>query len=118
MIISFSEQLTAFLLLVAVLLAPINSFAHDVTSGAAQDACVCLLLSAECGTDERGDQPLHFPANNADEHCDNEDCCPDTAEPPVISTLRVNILVRQFSHPLINGLLPEVYLAIFVPPEN
>lgn len=116
MVISLRKQLMNFLL-IAALLAPLNTFAHEVTSEAAQDTCVCLLL-AKCETDESGKRQGHFPGNNAADHCDNKDCCPDAAEPPLFCALRVNISESQLFHPLTSGRFPEVYLAIFVPPEN
>ncbi|KAF0215399.1 MAG: hypothetical protein FD174_4138 [Geobacteraceae bacterium] len=115
---SLRKQLTVMLLLVAVLLAPLNSFAHDATSGASKDTCACQLLLPDCGTDESGDQPDHYPGNNTGDCCDSEECCPDAAEPPIFCDLRVNISGRQLFHPNINCHIPEVYLAIFVPPEN
>jgi hypothetical protein len=118
MSMSLRKQLTALLLIVAVLLVPINSFAHDVTSGASNDTYACQLFLTECGADERGEPSDHFPGNNADECCDNEECCPDGAEPPIFCALRVNISEKQLSQPLTNGRFPEVYLAIFVPPES
>ena len=118
MVIFIRKQLTAFLLLFAVLLAPINSFAHNVTSGAAQDTCAQQFVSTGCGTDDSEKQSDHCPGNNAADHCDSMDCCPDAAEPPFLCVLRVSIPERQLSLSLNNGHLPEVYLAIFVPPES
>jgi hypothetical protein len=118
MTISLRKQLTAFLLLLAMFLAPLNSFAHDVTSGASEDTCACELLPTECDTDELGDQSDHFPCNSANDCSDSEDCCPDAAEPAFFCNLRLNISVNQLSHSNTHAHIPEVYLAIFVPPEN
>lgn len=118
MVIFIRKQLTAFLLFFVVLVVPINSFALDVTSRAAQDTCAWQFVSTGCSTDDSEKQSDHCPGNNAAGHCDSIDCCPDAAEPPILCVLRVSIAERQLYHSLNNSLLPEVYLAIFVPPES
>jgi len=110
------NNLTVLLLLLAVLLAPLNSFAHEVTTGAAKVPCVCHLT--DCSTDENGSQPDHYPGSNGADCCDCEGCCPDATEPPISCALRINISARQHFHPYANGHFPRVYLTIFVPPEN
>ena len=108
-------HLMVFLLLVTVLLAPFNSFAHDVTSGAA-DTCACHLMPADCATEE--DQPEGSPGDTGPECCDCEDHCQETAEPPVIGNLSLNLPEKQLFPSSADGRAPEVYLAIVVPPQN
>ena len=115
---SFCKQLTAFLLLVAVLLVPINSFAHDETSGALKDTCACKLLLADCGEDERGGQPDHYPDNGSDDCCDSDNGCPDTADSPILCDVKVYFSVKQLFNSNTNSPPPKVFLAIVVPPEN
>jgi hypothetical protein len=117
MIMSLRIKLTALLLLVTVFLVPLNSFAHTMTSGVVDSPpCACQL--ADCHPDERGGQPENYPDSNGDDCCDCEGCCPDATEPPVSYNLRINISTYQHFHPYANGLFLEVYLTIFVPPEN
>lgn len=116
--VSFCKQLTALLLLVAVLLVPINSFAHDVTSGAFKDTCACQLLPADCGTDERDAQPDHYPDNGADDCCDSDKGCPDTADSPILCDVKVIFSVKQLFDSTTKSYPPKVFLAIVVPPEN
>ncbi len=118
MTMTLRKYLTVLLLLVAVLLIPLNSFAHEVTSGAATGPSVCCLLLTDCSTDERGEQPDHYPGNNADDCCDCVECCPDATEPAFFCGLRSNISAKQHFHPYTNGHSPEVILAIFVPPQS
>ena len=113
---SIHNNLTVLLLLVAVLLAPLNSFAHEVTTGAAKVPCVCHLT--DCSTDENGSQPDHYPGSNGADCCDTEDCCPDATEPPDFCNLTKYTSVKQIFQPSTNGHFPRVYLTIFVPPEN
>jgi hypothetical protein len=108
-------QLMIVLLLVTVLLAPFNSCAHDATSGAS-DLCACHQLPADCGAG--GDQPDGSPDNDGPTCCDCEDHCQQTAEPAIFGTSRLNIPGKQLYPPTTRGLAPEVYLAIFVPPQN
>jgi hypothetical protein len=110
------KYLTVLLLLAAVLLAPLNAFAHDVTSGAAQDACVCHLLDHT--SDETDGQADHNPDSQGEDCCDCEGCCPDATEPSIFSGLNVNISSSQLFHPPANRFFPKVYLTIFVPPES
>jgi hypothetical protein len=116
--ISIRKQLTAILLLVAVLWAPLNSLDHDATSEASKETCACLLWLTDCGSDRSVDQSDHFPGSSADDCSDSEECSPDAAEPAFFCNLRLNNSEKQLSHPNTHGHIPEVYLAIFVPPEN
>jgi hypothetical protein len=115
---SLRKKLTVFLLLFALLLMPFNTFAHDVTSAASKDTCACELLPTECDTGETSDLSDHFPGNSGDDCSDSEECCPDAAEPAFFCNLRLNISVNQLSQSNTHAHIPEVYLAIFVPPEN
>jgi len=67
---------------------------------------------------ERGAQPDHQPANNADDCCDCEETSADAAEPQLACDMKVNISARQLSHSNTTDQIPTVYLTIFVPPEN
>ncbi|MDD2733686.1 MAG: hypothetical protein PHF56_07065 [Desulfuromonadaceae bacterium] len=115
---SVRKQLMAYLLLVVVLLLPINSFAHDMTSGASKDKCACQLMLPDVSTDGSGDPSNKYPVNNPDDCCDSEECCPDAADPPIFSVVGVNISGKHLFHPHTNAYIPVVYLAIFVPPES
>ncbi|MGA7828222.1 MAG: hypothetical protein WCA04_11210 [Geobacteraceae bacterium] len=115
---SLRRQLSVFLLLVAVLLVPIKSFAHDAASGALKDACACQLLLADCCEDERGGQPDHYPDKSTNDCCDSDNGCPDTADSPILCDVKVNFSVRQLFDSTTNSSPPKVFLAIFVPPEN
>lgn len=116
MIMTLRTQLTAVLLLVAVFLAPLNSFAAEGIP-AIQSACDCHLLPADCGT-ERGDLPDHKPANTTDDCCDCEEAAADAGELQLVRDMKVNISARQLSRPKTTGHTPTVYLTIFVPPES
>jgi hypothetical protein len=106
------------LLLVAALLGPLSSTAHDSTSGAAEQSCTCDLLPSDCGDDTNNNWPDHCPGSNSDDHCDGEGCSPDATEPPNYYDLRVTIFLQQHFHTYTNGHIPEVYFAIFVPPQS
>ena len=109
------KQLAVFLLLVAVLLAPLSSFAHDVTSGAT-DTCACHLMPDDCSAEEGG-QSDGCPDADGQERCDCEDHCKQAAELSFHGNLTLYIPDRQVFHPVTQVLMPEVYLAIFVPPH-
>ena len=115
MFMSLGKQLTVVLLLVVVLLVPL--IAHDLTSGASKNTCACQLLLTDCSTDQRQDQSDPFPANT-DHRCDCQEGGTDTAEPPVAYDMTGGFSSREAFQPSINGHIPDVYLAIFVPPEN
>jgi hypothetical protein len=117
MTISLRKQLMAFFLLVAVLLAPFNSFAQDVTSGA-KDTCACHLMPADCGAADEGGLQDGCPGDSGQQCCDCEDHGPEAAELPTPCKLSLNIPEGQLFHPITIGLIPEVYLAIFVPPQS
>jgi hypothetical protein len=116
--ISICKQLTAILLLVAVLWAPLNSLAHDATSEASKETCDCLLWLTDCGSDRSGEESDQYPGNDAGKSCNSEESFTDAAEPAFFCNLRLNISVNQLSCANTHGHIPEVYLAIFVPPEN
>jgi hypothetical protein len=115
---SLRKYLPVLLLLVAVLQAPLNSFAHNLTSGAALNSCSCELLTTACCADEKSELPDHFPGNGNGDCCDCDECCPDASEPPISCTLRVTFSAKQHFHQYADGHVPEVYLAIFVPPQS
>jgi hypothetical protein len=112
------KQLTVLLLLLSVLLAPVNSYAHDVRSGASKDTCACEILTMAFNIDELGDQSDHFPDNSTNDRSDSKECCPDYAEPELFCNLSLHFAVNQLSHSNTHWHIPEVYLAIFIPPEN
>jgi hypothetical protein len=115
MTFTLRKQLAAFLLLVAVLLAPLTSFAHDAASGAA-DTCACNMMPDDCGADE-GDQSDGCPDTNGQKCCDCEDHCKQAAELSSLGDLNLYIPNKPIFRPITLVLIPEVYLAIFVPPQ-
>jgi len=115
MTFSLRKQLAAFLLLVAVLLAPLSSFAHDVASGAA-DTCACNLMPDDCGADA-GDPADDCPDTDGQKCCDCEDHCKQAAELSSLGDLSLYIPDKPIFRPITQVLIPEVYLAIFVPPQ-
>lgn len=77
-----------------------------------EDVCACHLLQDGCdhGSNEGGD--------STGDCCDHEDCCHDPAEPPFIHVMIAGTaLLKRFSL-YSTQIPPEVYLAIFVPPES
>jgi len=114
MTFSLRKQLAAFLLLVAVLLAPLSSFAHDVASGAA-DTCACHLTSSDCGASE-GDAN-GCPGDAGQGCCDCEDHCKQAAELWFPGNLSLCSTDKQLFPPVTQFLIAAVYLAIFVPPQ-
>jgi hypothetical protein len=115
----FSRNLLkAIFLLVVVLLAPVNSFAHETTSWASKDESACNLLSMDRSAEEPESQPVDSSGTPVDDCCDGAECCPDAGETPVLSAVRANFAGRPFIHPNSDRQIPEVYLAIFVPPEK
>jgi hypothetical protein len=115
MTFSLRKQLAVFLLLVAVLLAPLSSFAHDVASGAT-DTCACHLMPDDCGADA-GDPADGCPDADGQERCDCEDHCTQAAELSPLGDLSLYLADKPIFHPITLVLIPEVYLAIFVPPQ-
>jgi hypothetical protein len=118
MTVSLRKHLISFLLVVAVLLAPLKSFSHHLEYGAAKDTCACQSTLTDCGSDERGDRPIHDHGNDASDCCDGEGCCQEAAEPPFSCGLSGNVFQMQGFQLAIARKIPDVYLAIFVPPEN
>ncbi len=106
------------LLLVALLLLPLNAFAHDLKSEAGQKPAVCQMAPTDGFSDLPQDRSDHCPDNTADNSCESEECCPDSTEPPPCSGLRVNISATELFHPGRYVHIPEVYLTIFVPPQS
>jgi len=113
---TLQKYLTVFLLLAAVLLVPLNTFAHDVKSEATKSSCACHL--ADHNSEERSDPSDHYPGSNGGDCCDCDGCCPEATEPSSFCGLRVTFSVKQLFHPPANSFSPKVYLTIFVPPES
>jgi len=109
------KLLASFLLLVAVLLAPLSSFAHEVALGAT-DTCACHLMPEDCGAEE-GDQSDGCPDTNGQKCCDCEDHCKQAAELSTPGELSLYFADKPIFRPITLVLIPEVYLAIFVPPQ-
>jgi hypothetical protein len=118
MTVTRCRQLTAIILLVVTLLAPLNSIAHDYASGAVQDTCFCQLLSGNLGGVSNEGQPENNPCNNSGDCCDHEEFCPDVMELPCSSEVKRVGSQKKLFHRHIDTFTPEVYLAIFVPPES
>lgn len=112
------KQLMAFMLVVAVLLVPLHSVAHDVTSAAAPGNCSCQMVAADANVDNSGQQPDQCPGNNAGDCCDSEECGQEATEPPFACDVKVNSSVKQLFSTDSHNHIPTVYLAIFVPPER
>lgn len=112
------KQLTAVLIVVAVLLVPLHSVAHDVKSGTVQDLCVCQLLPADCSADQPGEQSDHSPGNNSGDCCDSEDCNPEASGPPAACKAVVYSSEKPLFYSDSSSHILPVYLAIFVPPES
>jgi len=117
MMLSFCRQLAAIILLVAVLLAPLNSIAHDLNSGAMKEACACQMLQDDCTHDGNG-QPDDCPCAGSGDCCDHEECCHDSLEQSHDSGFNIYPPPMKLFHPEPARSFPEVYLAIFVPPES
>ncbi len=113
------QQLTALLLLVMVLLAPLISIAHDLKSGEMKAECACHLLHDDCRHDSDSNGfPNDCPYDGLGDCCDHEDCWEDALEPPCASGLTIYSDPSQVFQPYPARTLPKVYLAIFVPPES
>ena len=117
MTVSFYRQLTAIILLVTVLFAPLASIAHDYKSGAMKEACVSQMLQDDCPLDDKGESD-DCPCESSDDCCDHEECCHDIMEQAHASRLNIHQSPIKLFHldPAIT--FPKVYLAIFVPPES
>jgi len=105
------KRLMPFLLVVAILLVPLHSVAHYITSGTAQGTCVCAA-------DDSGQQSDQYPCDNSSDCCDSEECDQDATEPPIASVVEVNSSVNQMFSTDSHSHIPTVYLAIFVPPQR
>lgn len=112
------KQLIAFLIVVAVLLVPLHSVAHDLKSGTLQDLCVCHLLPADGSADRPGELSDHSPGNNSGDCCDSEDCNPEASGPPAACKTVVQPSGKQLFYSDSSYHIHPVYLAIFVPPES
>ena len=103
-------------LFVAMLLVPLNAFAHEVKSGTVLEGCACHLLDHAPG--ERDGQSEQNPDSHGEDCCGCEECCPDVTDPSVFSGLKVTLSVNPHVRPHPESFYPVVYLTIFVPPEN
>lgn len=112
------KRLMTFLLVVAVILVPFHSLAHDVTPVAAQGACACQMVTAGFSTDGSSQQSDQCPGNNDDDYCNSEECGQEATEPPFACDLKVNSSVKQLLSTDSHNQIPTVYLSIFVPPER
>jgi hypothetical protein len=117
MMISFFRQLTVILLLVTVLCAPFTSIAHDLKSGAMTAESTGQVLQ-NIGTHDGTGLPVDCPCDGSGDCCDHEECCEDALEPPCASELVIYPDLMQVFQPYSARALPEVYLAIFIPPES
>lgn len=109
------RQLTALLLLAAVLILPIESVALDLVP--AQESCVCHVLPVDlpAGDSEEGPQGQHD--GSAGDCCDSEEHRHDVAE-TCASCLQPTISANLRFYPNTSNYLPKVYLSIFVPPQS
>lgn len=118
MLLFIHKRFMVFFLVVAVLLVPFNSVAHDMASGTTHDSCTSLLMTIDCSVDNSGQQPDQFPFDNSGDCCDSEECGHEATEPPVTGDMSVNPSVKQLFSTYSHSHIPTVYLAIFVPPES
>lgn len=112
----FSRQLAAILLLVAVFLVPLTSAAHSLDTVMIEDTCVCHLLQDDSGHENSGNHG-EMPCDSTDDCCD-EDCCHNVAEPPFMHAMIIGASIVKKFYQYSVQIPPEVYLAIFVPPES
>lgn len=117
-ITSICRELTALLLLLAVLMLPLNSVARDLSPSATKDSCACQSLFNEPAADANQEQTAPCPGSNTGDCCDSQERGSDAAAAPLLGASRTTISDRQLFHPSAAGFTPEVYLAIVVPPES
>jgi hypothetical protein len=117
MMVSFCKQLTAIILLMTVLFAPLTSIAHDLKSGVMKEACACQMLQDDCPHDGRG-QSDECPCDGSGDCCAYEECCHDSLEQAHASGLNIHPSPIKLFHSDPARTFPKVYLAIFVPPES
>lgn len=116
MMSSLCRQLAVVILLVALFLAPLTSAAHSLETGMMEDTCACHLLQDDRGH-ESNDSHDGIPCDSTDGCCD-EECCHDSAEPPFMDAVNIGAPIPNRFCPYTTQIPPEVYLAIFVPPEG
>ena len=112
------KQLIALVIVVAVLLVPLHSVAHDVKTGAVQDFCACQLLPNDSSSGGPEEQTDHSPGNNNGDCCDSEDCNQEASEPPAACKSAILFSEKQLFYSDSSRHILSVYLAIFVPPER
>lgn len=117
MTLTFCRQLTAIILMVTVLFAPLTSIAHDLKSGVMKKTCVCQMLQDDCPYDGNG-QSEDCPCDDSGDCCDHEKCCHDSMEQAHVSGLNIHPSPIHVFHLETARTFPKVYLAIFVPPES
>lgn len=118
MTFSPARQLTAILLLVVVLLAPLNSIAHVLNPSAMVDRCVLQLQSSGCNGESNDEFPENHPENHAKDCCDHEECFPDDLVSTGSFEIEKYVIKNKLFCPNTAKPLPEVYLPLFVPPES
>ena len=114
-ITSICRELTALLLLLAVLMLPLDAVARDLSPTAAKDSCACQSLFNEPAADANKE---HCPGSNTGDCCDSQERGSDAAAAPLLGASWTTISDRQLFHSSAAGFTPEVYLAIVVPPES
>lgn len=117
MMVSFCKQLIAIFLLVTVFFAPLTSNAHDLKSGGPKEACACQMLQKDSPHDGKGESD-HCPSGGSGDCCDHEECCHDSMEQVHDSGLNIHPSPMQVFLLEPARTFPQVYLAIFVPPES
>lgn len=115
MMISLLKPLRFLFLLVLLALMPVTSIVHAIEAGTCGDTCVSqqLLHGSHHGDHDRDGTP-----SDTQDHCCDDDCCHDSLEPPLQATTINHPAVPTGFRPYVLHSPPEVYLAIFVPPER
>ena len=111
------RRLSALLLLVTVLILPLDSLAHNLTSGQAQHSCACHSLDADSPADHSDGEPERHHDSGTGDCSDSEEHGHDAAEIFPFS-LAPLVPARPLFHAGSGAYLPKVYLSIFVPPQS
>lgn len=118
MIVRFRHFLITAAVILAVVVAPFSSPAQPVPSGTMSTQCGCQPSSV---ADDKGDpekQQHELPEDPVPGCCDSQPSSADAAEPCEKCESWLTTLARRLCISNVHQYIPEVYLAIFVPPES
>ncbi|WP_157698759.1 hypothetical protein [Geobacter sp. DSM 9736] len=110
-------QLAGLILLAALLLAPLCLSAEDTAPGGVKSAPPHAVMTATCADHEPGSPPVSGPEHHREDCCDSPES-PEVAEPPTASHAEAAACGQQSYPPEHTDRLSDVFLSIFVPPEN